>query len=169
MVRFSKYTGAGNDFVIAVPGPHLDRNGSAAARRYCSRREGAGVDGLILVYPDDQPETVRVRFFNPDGSEFSTCGNGSRCAASFAAHQGLVGPEMFTLVTSAGPISASVDEDRVSLEYILPAHRRGPITVEGPHGPLILCFPWITSRKVRSKRCVVRSATIHNSAPMGPM
>jgi len=135
MVRFSKYTGAGNDFVIAVPGPHLDRNGPAAARQYCSRREGAGVDGLILVYPDDRPDTVRVRFFNPDGSEFSTCGNGSRCAASFAAHQGLVGPEMFTLVTSAGPISASVDEDRVSLEYILPAHRRGPITVEGPHGP----------------------------------
>ena len=134
MVRFSKYTGAGNDFVIAVPGPHLDQNGPAAARRYCSRREGVGVDGLILVYADDQPDTVRVRFFNPDGSEFSTCGNGSRCAASFAARQGLVGPGTFTLITSAGPIKACVDEDRAWLEYILPARRRGPITVAGPHG-----------------------------------
>jgi diaminopimelate epimerase len=134
MIRFSKYTGAGNDFVIAIPGPHLDQNGPAAARRYCSRREGAGVDGLILVYPDDRPDTVRIRFFNPDGSEFSTCGNGSRCAASFAAQQGLVSSGTFTLVTSAGPIKASVDSARVSLEYVLPTHRRGPVTVAGPHG-----------------------------------
>ncbi len=135
MVRFSKYTGAGNDFVIAVPGPHLDQNGAAAARRYCSRRQGVGVDGLILVYPGGHPNTVRVRFFNPDGSEFSTCGNGSRCAARFAVQQGLVGPGAFTLITSAGPIEAMVDEDRVSLEYRLPACRRGPISVTGPNGP----------------------------------
>lgn len=135
MVRFSKYTGAGNDFVVAVPGPHLDRNGAAAARQYCSRRQGVGVDGLILVYPDGHQNTVRVRFFNPDGSEFSTCGNGSRCAASFAVQQGLVGPGTFTLSTSAGPIEALVDGDRVSLEYRLPACRRGPIRVTGPNGP----------------------------------
>jgi len=134
MVRCSKYTGAGNDFVVAVPDPHLDKNGPAAARQYCSRREGVGVDGLILVYPDNQQDVVRVRFFNPDGSEFSTCGNGSRCAARFAAHQGLVGEGDFTLVTSAGPITASVVDDRVSLEYQLPTTRRGPITVAGPNG-----------------------------------
>jgi diaminopimelate epimerase len=135
MVRFSKYNGAGNDFVVAIPDSHLDQNGSAAALRYCSRRDGVGVDGLILVYPDTRPDTVRVRFFNPDGSEFSTCGNGSRCAARFAAHQGLVGEGEFTLVTSAGPIRASVVDDRVSLEYQLPITRRGPITVAGPNGP----------------------------------
>ena len=135
MVRFTKYTGAGNDFVIAIPGPQLDRNGSAAALRLCSRRAGVGADGLILVYPDDHADTVRVRFFNPDGSEYSTCGNGSRCAARFSADMGLVAREVFTLITSAGPIEACVDEDRVTLEYRLPAGRRGPITVTGPLGP----------------------------------
>jgi diaminopimelate epimerase len=134
MIRFSKYTGAGNDFVVAVPDPYLDRNGSAAAKRFCSRRDGVGVDGLILVYPGDSGNTVRLRFFNPDGSEFSTCGNGSRCAARFAAHEGLVGQGPFTLVTAAGPIEALVDEDRVSLEYRLPVGRRGPIRVSGPIG-----------------------------------
>ncbi|MDH3427946.1 MAG: diaminopimelate epimerase [Gemmatimonadota bacterium] len=135
MIRFVKYTGAGNDFVVAVPGAELDRAGSDAARKICSRRFGVGVDGLILVYPPDEPDRVRVRFFNPDGSEFSTCGNGTRCAARFAAERGLVGKGPFTLVTSAGPIEARVDGDRVLLEYQLPAGRAGPIRVAGPWGP----------------------------------
>ncbi|MFW6039589.1 MAG: diaminopimelate epimerase [Gemmatimonadota bacterium] len=135
MVRFTKLTGAGNDFVAAVPGSELDARGSEQARRLCSRRTGVGVDGLILVYPVDGG--VRVRFFNPDGSEFSTCGNGTRCAARFAVRRGLVDGGPFDVVTDAGPIEARVDAaaDRVSLEYRLPATRRGPIPVEVPGGP----------------------------------
>lgn len=139
MVRFTKLTGAGNDFVAAVPGPELDAAGPEAARRLCSRREGIGVDGLILVYPRNGSATerdeVRVRFFNPDGSEFSTCGNGTRCAARFAAERGLVGAGPFTIVTSAGPIEATVADEEVSLVYRLPVERHGPIVVEGPDGP----------------------------------
>jgi diaminopimelate epimerase len=134
MVRFTKLTGAGNDFVAAVPGPELDATGSEQARRLCSRRSGVGVDGLILVYPESR-HGVRIRFFNPDGSEFSTCGNGTRCAARFAVERDLVGSGPFTIVTSAGPIEALVDEDRVRLEYTLPIERRGPIRVQGPDGP----------------------------------
>lgn len=135
MVRFTKYSGAGNDFVVTVPGDEVDRNGPEAARLLCSRRSGVGVDGLILVYPTEEPGRLDVRFFNPDGSEFSTCGNGTRCAARFAADRGLVGSGPFTLVTSAGPITAEVDDAGVTLEYVLPAGRRGPITVMGPNGP----------------------------------
>lgn len=134
MVRFTKLTGAGNDFVAAVPGPELDAHGSEQARRLCSRRTGVGVDGLILVYPREAG--VRVRFFNPDGSEFSTCGNGTRCAARFAVQRGLVDGGPFDVVTDAGPIEARVDvaADRVSLEYRMPVARRGPIPVETPAG-----------------------------------
>lgn len=134
MVRFTKLTGAGNDFVAAVPGPELDARGPAEARRLCSRRTGVGVDGLILVYPRD--DGVRVRFFNPDGSEFSTCGNGTRCAARFAVQRGLVDGGPFDVVTDAGPVEARVDAaaDRVSLVYRMPVERRGPIPVDFPHG-----------------------------------
>lgn len=133
MVRFTKLTGAGNDFVAAVPGPELDRDGARSARALCSRRTGVGVDGLILVYPET-PDAVRVRFFNPDGSEFSTCGNGTRCAARFAAERGLVAAGPFTITTSAGPIVAEVGPDDVSLEYALPLSRSGPVAVAGPWG-----------------------------------
>ena len=138
MVRFTKLNGAGNDFVAAVPGPELDAAGAVHARRMCSRDQGVGVDGLILVYPNAGEnggrDRVSIRFFNPDGSEFSTCGNGTRCAARFAAEHGLVDDGPFTIVTSAGPIEARVEGDQVGLEYLLPVDRRGPIAVDGPWG-----------------------------------
>ncbi len=135
VLRFAKYTGAGNDFVVARADERSDRVGSALARRVCSRREGVGVDGLILVYP--RPDGIRVRFFNPDGSEFSTCGNGSRCAARFAADEGLGGPDGFVLETPAGEIGCRVvpERDLVTLDYRIEVGLRGPIRVDGPTGP----------------------------------
>lgn len=133
MFEFSKYSGAGNDFVIARADDRSDPIGAELARRVCSRRTGVGVDGLILVYL--RPDGIRVRFFNPDGSEFSTCGNGSRCAARFASDEGLGDPAGFVLETPAGEIDARVDGDQVSLDYHIDVSLRGPIEVAGPTGP----------------------------------
>jgi len=132
--EFSKYSGAGNDFVIARADERSDSIGAELATRVCSRRTGVGVDGLILVYL--RPDGIRVRFFNPDGSEFSTCGNGSRCAARFASDECLGDPAGFVLETPAGEIDARVDGDRVSLDYHIDVGVRGPIEVSGPDGPV---------------------------------
>ncbi|MFO7587097.1 MAG: diaminopimelate epimerase [Gemmatimonadota bacterium] len=130
MFAFAKYTGAGNDFVVARADERSDRIGPALARRLCARRTGVGVDGLILVYP--RPDGIRVRFFNPDGSEFSTCGNGSRCAARYAADEGLGDPAGFTLETPAGEIGCRVEGDQVALDYRIEVAVRGPIEAVGP-------------------------------------
>ena len=132
--EFSKYSGAGNDFVIARADDRSDPIGAELARRVCSRRTGVGVDGLILVYL--RPDGIRVRFFNPDGSEFSTCGNGSRCAARFASDEGLGDPAGFVLETPAGEIDARVDGDRVALDYHIDVSLQGPMEVAGPTGPV---------------------------------
>ncbi len=131
--EFSKYSGAGNDFVIARADARSDPIGAELARRVCPRRTGVGVDGLILVYL--RPDGIRVRFFNPDGSEFSTCGNGSRCAARFASDEGLSDPAGFVIETSAGELDARVDRDRVSLDFHIDVGLQGPIEVPGPTGP----------------------------------
>lgn len=133
MFEFAKYTGAGNDFVIARADERSDRLGAQLARHVCDRRSGVGTDGLILVYP--RSGGIRVRFFNPDGSEFSTCGNGSRCAARFASDEGLCDPAGFVLETPAGEIRTKVADDRVSLDYRIDVALRGPFEVEGPDGP----------------------------------
>ncbi len=119
MVRFSKYSGAGNDFVIMnldeAPPTDLGR----LAERLCARRTGVGVDGLILVRKL-AADRIEARFFNPDGSEFSTCGNGTRCVARYAVDRGITGREL-DIVTSAAEIRASVDGDQVSLDYRIDA------------------------------------------------
>ncbi|MDX1395506.1 MAG: diaminopimelate epimerase [Gemmatimonadota bacterium] len=128
MALFSKYSGAGNDFVI-VRGEEVGlRDASALARRICSRRNGVGVDGLILIRSLSD-EVVRLRFFNPDGSEFGTCGNGTRCAARYASDRGLTGDELI-LVTDDGEIRARVSDARVDLDYSLDADIRMRLEVE---------------------------------------
>ncbi|MGH7546021.1 MAG: diaminopimelate epimerase [Gemmatimonadota bacterium] len=120
-LSFWKMSGAGNDFIVLnprvseIPAPIAE-----FVRRVCTRRLSAGADGVILVEPSESREAdVRIRFFNPDGGEFDTCGNGSRCAARFAHETGLA-PAEFTMATGAGPVTAVVRGDRVRIGFTDP-------------------------------------------------
>lgn len=126
MIPFSKYTGAGNDFVVVDADAGIE-DPPALARVLCSRASGVGVDGLALVSATGG--AVDVRFFNPDGSEFPVCGNGTRCVARWAARAGLGGGGSLTLRTEAGEVEARVEGGDVSLDYTLPARVEGARTV----------------------------------------
>jgi len=88
-LAFTKYQGTGNDFIM------ID-NRDQSFKKYdnkiisylCHRKLGIGSDGLILIenHADFDFEMI---FFNPDGSK-SFCGNGSRCAVSFAREIGII-------------------------------------------------------------------------------
>ena len=130
MPLFSKYSGAGNDFVIVRAEEIGLRDAGALAQLMCQRQTGVGVDGLILVRSLSE-ELARIRFINPDGSEFSTCGNGSRCAARYAVDRGIVGPE-HVLVTDDDEILARATPDGVSLDYSLDAEVERPIVAPLP-------------------------------------
>jgi len=100
-MKFYKMHGAGNDYVmldgfkqrVSRPGP--------LARRMCRRRFGVGSDGLILMLPSRGAD-VRMRMFNPDGSEAQMCGNGIRCLGKLARDLDHVSTESFTVETKAG-------------------------------------------------------------------
>jgi diaminopimelate epimerase len=96
-MRFWKMSGAGNDFVL-VEGPV--RSAAALARKVCDRRRGVGADGLLIV-----EEGPSLRYLNSDGSE-AFCGNGSRCAAVWAAKRGWARGAEFSFSTSAGELRA---------------------------------------------------------------
>lgn len=115
-VPFSKYSGAGNDFAIALASDLGSREPSDLARLICPRATGVGVDGLIVVEPRGR-DRVAARFFNPDGSEFSTCGNGTRCIARFAGRRGLTSGNAIAIQTAAGVVQASVRGESVALDY----------------------------------------------------
>ncbi|MBI4233653.1 MAG: diaminopimelate epimerase [Chloroflexi bacterium] len=87
-MEFVKSHGAGNDYVL-VDARRMERDWSAVARAVSDRHFGIGSDGLILLLPSTQAE-LRMRIFNPDGSEAEMCGNGIRCLAKFAIERGVV-------------------------------------------------------------------------------
>jgi diaminopimelate epimerase len=109
-----KMSGAGNDFVVLDAEQYrlVESQGASWIRKICRRGLSVGADGVLVVDPLADG-TVRVRFFNPDGSS-AFCGNGSRCAARFAQRRGLAGSRMI-LRTEAGDVPAEILGERVRL------------------------------------------------------
>ena len=100
-MRFYKYHGLGNDFVLTKD---LDLSVEASperAVRICDRHTGIGADGWMLVRPSEICD-VQMFLYNSDGSTAEMCGNGLRCFAKFVYDQGIVKKEDFTVQTIAG-------------------------------------------------------------------
>jgi diaminopimelate epimerase len=129
-------SGAGNDFILIntasarfVPKP------SDLAIALCPRRTSVGADGLVFVGASDRDDAdISVRFWNPDGQEAATCGNGTRCAARFAFIEGLA-PEEMSIETAGGDIAALVSGELVILRYHVEPTLTLDVEVSGPDGP----------------------------------
>jgi diaminopimelate epimerase len=101
-LRFEKWEGLGNDFVV-VDAEREDAISPAIARAICDRRFGIGADGVILVLSGP-----RMRVVNSDGSVPEMCGNGLRCAVLHAT-KGRAGEIVFE--TDAGARRCVVGAD----------------------------------------------------------
>jgi diaminopimelate epimerase len=102
--RFIKFHGFGNDYIVieASELPEISRLGEFA-QRICNRHFGAGADGIALVSRSESPSAdFDVRIFNPDGSEASLSGNGTRCAAAYIYYKKLWSSDELRLSTRAG-------------------------------------------------------------------
>jgi diaminopimelate epimerase len=110
-MRFAKYHGIGNDFVmIADPADRL-RLTAELARRLCDRRLGIGADGVIRVAPGGDGAALFMDHVNRDGSQAEMCGNGIRCLTLFARAEGLTDDREFTVGTRAGNKSVRIVAD----------------------------------------------------------
>lgn len=99
-MNFAKLQATGNDFVV-IDARNLRRNWLHLARKMCNRHFGIGADGLILILSSKVAE-LKMRMFNPDGSEAHICGNGLRCLAKYAFERRLVREKVFKVETLAG-------------------------------------------------------------------
>lgn len=96
-MKFYKYQGAGNDFLIADnrDASIIEKDGvlfcgdwSMKISDLCDRRYGVGADGLMLLETTEEYD-FRMTYFNSDGSGGMMCGNGGRCVVAFAADRGI--------------------------------------------------------------------------------
>lgn len=88
VLSFSKYQGAGNDFVVFDNRDGKITLSTAQIAKLCDRKFGVGADGVILLEVAKDAD-FRMNYFNSDGSE-SFCGNGSRAIVAFAAKLGVI-------------------------------------------------------------------------------
>ena len=108
-MRFSKYHGLGNDYIVIDPADLPDELTPAPIRRICNRHYGAGADGILLGPLPAINADFGLRIFNPDGSEAEKSGNGLRIFARYLWDRGLVSQEAFTVATAGGIVTAQVE------------------------------------------------------------
>jgi diaminopimelate epimerase len=108
-LRFDKYEGIGNDFLV-VQAESERALGPEQARALCDRHFGVGGDGVLLSVP---PVTAgahgRMVVLNADGSRPEGCGNGLRCVALSLARKTGQSKAAFIIDTDAGPRTALVE------------------------------------------------------------
>jgi diaminopimelate epimerase len=143
-MRFSKWHGLGNDYLL-IERVDLERPlEPRAVRRLCDYHFGIGSDGILEVVSADGPR-AEVVIWNPDGSTAELSGNGTRIAARWLARRSgadevriAVGPREVVgrmrggldvemdmgVVAVAPPESLDVDDTRLDFT---------PVSVGNPH------------------------------------
>ena len=113
LLPFEKMHGLGNDFIL-LERRHLPNgvNEKLLAKLLCHRNFGIGADGIIIVDFSTKGDSDFVwSYYNSDASLAEMCGNGMRCFAKYVYERGFTDRTTFTVLTEAGIIKPSLEED----------------------------------------------------------
>lgn len=122
-IFFAKMSGAGNDFILIDKDSHRDLVlSNELITKLCDRHYGIGADGIITVAGSEDYD-FEMEYFNSDGSTGSLCGNGARCAISFAASKfGLDNGIRF--LSNGVPYSGEITGDKIRFYFNEPKNLR---------------------------------------------
>jgi|TARA_B100001094_G_scaffold301698_1_gene328231 diaminopimelate epimerase len=114
-INFSKFNGAGNDFIIIDNRNNSIDYNSSLIKHICDRNFGIGGDGLILINESDLYD-FEILHYTSDGQIGSLCGNGSRCAISFAYKNNIIGKKTVFEAFDGIHNAEIIDEELVKME-----------------------------------------------------
>lgn len=127
-IPFSKYEGAGNDFILIDGRQGCFEADPQRIARLCDRHFGIGADGLMTLGRGHGGFDCTMRYYNADGSPGEMCGNGARCFALFAEHLGIGGRKKRfeatdgpheAIVRQAGAATGEVEVGMTDVERIV--------------------------------------------------
>ena len=98
-----KYDGLGNDYLVLDPNLNSIELTKEKIKKICNRNFGVGSDG-ILYGPILKDNKIKVRIFNPDGSEAEKSGNGVRIFSKYLLDKGYIKEKTFILSTLGGDV-----------------------------------------------------------------
>ena len=181
--HFHKYSALGNDYLV------LDPAGLAGAgeltservRAICDRHNGVGADGIVVGPLWEAGGRMRVRIYNPDGSEAEKSGNGLRIFARYAVEVGYASDQPFQISTRGGIVTArALDANAAMIEVDMgaPSFRSRDIPMTGPERevvdePLVVGGEAlrVTCVSMGNPHCVVFSAEVsaESAQRLGPL
>ena len=97
---FEKHHGLGNDYILInnlkwnIP----EDKKADLAKKLCKHHFSIGADGVLFVCHPKSTE-VRMKMFNPDGSQAEMCGNGVRCFAKYIYENDIYAKEEIEIET----------------------------------------------------------------------
>lgn len=144
-MRFTKWQGLGNDFVIVNGFEEKIVDFAKQAITVCDRHFGIGADGLVVALPS-QVADFQMKIFNSDGSEAEMCGNVTRCFARYVFENGLTNKTELSIETLAGIIKPRLlfnngKVDSVCVNMGEPRLKRSEIPMSGDADDQAVAFP----------------------------
>lgn len=111
---FYKYHALGNDYIVINPQVVKIKLTPERIKLICHRHFGIGSDG-ILYGPIIENGKIKLRIFNPDGSEAEKSGNGIRIFAKYLYDSKITAQKRFNLLTISGEVAVQILNDDASL------------------------------------------------------
>lgn len=117
MIKFQKFEGTGNDFIIFKDIDLSDIDHHELAQKVCNRNFGIGADGIMIARQSSIAD-IKMSYYNADGSIATMCGNGIRCFAKFAYENKLVNNTSFEVETLAGIMKVELELKDEKAEHV---------------------------------------------------